>query len=199
MSCYVMNMSWITLDLNNGSFGPWLPSSGNIPSSTMDVSPKPLNTFSSQNFTIVQNYTTSRSSPSSITKQLLQVNLRHGQRPGVSPLHHLPLLRGWGDGEHFFYSTSLTTFTFLCQIAGLTSVSVQSVKDFLFDEELILLVTGRAFAQFFIFLVAIVPIYLFAITLYPTIREVLPSQSERQLTNNPIICKNKAIFECLSI
>jgi len=61
-------------------------------------------------------------------------------------------------------------------IAGLTSVSVQSVKDFLFDEELILLVTGRAFAQFFIFLVAIVPIYLFAITLYPTIREVLPSQ-----------------------
>ena len=71
---------------------------------------------------------------------------------------------------------------FLCQIAGLTDVSLQSVKDFLFDEELLVLVTGRSFAQFFIFIVAIVPIYLFAIFLYPTVREVLPSSSEYHTT-----------------
>merc|ERR1712083_573282 len=67
-------------------------------------------------------------------------------------------------------------------IAGLTDVSLQSVKDFLFDEELLVLVTGRSFAQFFIFIVAIVPIYLFAIFLYPTVREVLPSSSEYHTT-----------------
>jgi len=61
-------------------------------------------------------------------------------------------------------------------IAGLTDVSLQSVKDFLNDPELIILVTGRTVAGFFIFLAAIVPIYLFAITIYPNIRGALPSQ-----------------------
>jgi len=61
-------------------------------------------------------------------------------------------------------------------IAGLTNVSLQSVKDFLNDPELIILVTGRTVAGFFIFLAAIVPIYLFAITIYPNIRGALPSQ-----------------------
>ena len=70
------------------------------------------------------------------------------------------------------------TLNFCCQIAGLTNVSLQSVKDFLNDPELIILVTGRTVAGFFIFLAAIVPIYLFAITIYPNIRGALPSQSE---------------------
>ena len=66
----------------------------------------------------------------------------------------------------------------VCQLAGLTDVSLQSVKDFLNDPDLIVLITGRTVAGFFIFLAAIVPIYLFAVTIYPSIRGVLPSQSE---------------------
>lgn len=61
-------------------------------------------------------------------------------------------------------------------LAGLTDVSLQSVKDFLNDPDLIVLITGRTVAGFFIFLAAIVPIYLFAVTIYPSIRGVLPSQ-----------------------
>ena len=140
----------------------------------MDVSLKPLNTSSSQNFATVQVYTTSKSSPGNFSRSLFDM-----ARDLASRLFITFLFYGAEETVNIFsLNTSLLTFNFLCQIAGLTSVSVQSVKDFLFDEELILLVTGRAFAQFFIFLVAIVPIYLFAITLYPTIREVLPSQSE---------------------
>jgi len=61
-------------------------------------------------------------------------------------------------------------------INGLTKVSLQSVKDFLFNEKLILLVTGRAFAQFFIFLATFPVIFLFARFVYPRIREGLPSR-----------------------
>ena len=175
MSGCVMNMSWIKLDLNNGSFGQWLPTTGNHwHSIKCNGCRTPLSTSNSQNCTIVQvkiitSLDNQATSPG-------QSSTWSGTSPlaSSSPSSSTGLRRRWT----YFYSTSLLTFNFLCQIAGLTSVSVQSVKDFLFDEELILLVTGRAFAQFFIFLVAIVPIYLFAITLYPTIREVLPSQSE---------------------
>jgi len=94
----------------------------------------------------------------------------------------LTIIRSLFDMARDLASRLAITFLFYGAeqtIAGLTDVSLQSVKDFLFDEELLVLVTGRSFAQFFIFIVAIVPIYLFAIFLYPTVREVLPSSRSR--------------------
>lgn len=59
--------------------------------------------------------------------------------------------------------------------AGLSSVSLLDVTDFLFSPELILLIVGRGLLSLVFVLVAAVPIYLFATGLYPSLR---PQASE---------------------
>ena len=61
-------------------------------------------------------------------------------------------------------------------MAGLADVSVQSVKDFLNSTDLLYLVTGRAIAQFVIFMAVIPLLFGFALYVYPALRPALPAR-----------------------
>jgi len=55
-------------------------------------------------------------------------------------------------------------------IAGISSVSLVDVGDFLFNPALIFLAVGRGILQVGMIIVAALPIYLFAVGVYPTLR-----------------------------